>query len=160
MKFLSSPNVESFIRTDGIRLFKLLEMSQYAVITFFITLLSGTYLDYVIPKMDKENGVVYITLETMLYFVIVIVGSYYIKKFVTMFPFFLAPLNLKYTPNKKFESGVGIKIGFAYMFSKTQVKIGERVQYIANVLGGAERKGLTKTDKIIEKTLASSQMRG
>ena len=144
MKFLSSPNVESFIRTDGIRLFKLLEMSQYAVITFFITLLSGTYLDYVIPKMNKEHGIIYITAETMMYFVFVIVGAYYIKKFVTIFPFFLAPLHLKYIPNKKWESDIGIKIGFAYMFSKTQIKIGERVQYIATVLGGNERKELHK----------------
>lgn len=153
MKFLNSPNVKSFIRTDSIRLFKLLEISQYAVITFFVTLLSGTYLDYIIPKMNKENGTIYITLETMVYFVIVIVGAYYIKKFVTMFPFFLTPFNSGYIPNKKWESDIGIKIGFAYMFSKTQTKIGERIQYIANTWGGIERTGLNKTGEIIKKTI-------
>ena len=79
MKFLVEKNVKDFFKFDKVRLFKLLEVTQYASISLVVCVIMATYIDKLFPELDKNKELHITTLEVVLQFVVLILSFYYIQ---------------------------------------------------------------------------------
>mgnify|MGYP003682409577 FL=1 len=111
-------NLESLLRVDSIRLFKLLEIVYYALISFFVTLIVANILEdddtlpFIFKKYDYEKAPMgKLLIDIVIDLTFLCVFLYYLKKLLTCIPFVLAPLNNKYNPSMKGEVMVGIGLG-------------------------------------------------
>jgi hypothetical protein len=111
-------NIRSLLRFDNIRLFKLLEIVYYALISFFVTLLvanileDDNYMPYIFKNYDYEKASIgKLLLDIIIDLSFLCVFLYYLKKLLSCIPFVLAPLNKKYKASMKGEVLVGIGLG-------------------------------------------------
>ena len=121
--------LESFSRIDGIRIMKLIELSQFTIIGMILGAISGTIIStYITVPYDIEN---YVTEEypkergnrnPLLWFhliidmIVVATTTYYIKKLLKMIPFFFGFLNKKYISGMKGESNIGLTTGLGFIY--------------------------------------------
>ena len=111
------------LQFDNIRLFKLLEMCYYSIISFLLVIIIANILenDHLFPYFfktydyDKET---YLSLlkDVLIDLVVLVIIIYYLKKIIRSIPFIFAPLNRKYIPSKKNESTIGTDIGMSIVF--------------------------------------------
>ena len=81
---------ERLFRMDAIRVSKLLEIAQYAIISFWFYILIGTFLNKLFPVYNEKKNLYLVSLEvTMQIFVLVIV-EYYARKIISTVPFFFS----------------------------------------------------------------------
>lgn len=111
-------DIENLLRFDGIRLFKLLEMSYYTIISFAVTLLfanileNDTYMPYVFKTYDFEKAsMAELFSDILIDLVVLVIFLYYLKKALSCFPFILSSLNKQYIPSMKGEVAIGIGFG-------------------------------------------------
>lgn len=125
--------MESLFRFDSIRISKLLEVSQYAIIASLIGLLFGGLLNKIFPKYDEDKPIYHLLLEISLQMIAIVISIYYITKFVNNIPF-LFHYDKNYIPSKKGEAARGVTIGLSIIFIGSQYffmnkleKTGERI---------------------------------
>jgi len=117
----NSKCVERLIRIDSIRLFKLLEIFYYTIISFIITNIFTKFINndnifpYVFKTYDNDKESTFrlikdITIDSL----VLVVFIYYLKKILNCIPFIFAPLNKKYKPSMKGEVYIGIGLGTAF----------------------------------------------
>ena len=111
-------NVESLLRFDIIRLFKLLEIVYYALISFFVTLLvanileDDNYMPYIFKNYDYEKASIgKLLLDIIIDLSFLCVFLYYLKKLLSCIPFVLSRANKAYKSSMKGEVMVGIGLG-------------------------------------------------
>ena len=56
MVYNLNKNLESLFRFDKVRILKILEITQYSVLAFFIGMFFGDYLDKNLPDNDKNDS--------------------------------------------------------------------------------------------------------
>ena len=117
-------NVERLFRFDLIRVTKLLEMTQYTLITFILAFLSGIlvdnicYIDITSETIDTISNIELIT-KILLQVILIVIFSYYIQKIVILIPF-LFPLTKGYIPSMKNESIIGISLAMSMIYVSIQ----------------------------------------
>lgn len=118
-----------------IRLFKLLEINQYMLISFLLTLLLGPTIERLFPILNKNKSTLKLLFEIIFQLIFITTSIYYIKKISSHFPFFFKPLisyyNIPYIISKKKEAMYGIILGSAYMIEK-QYELKEKIEEVVN----------------------------
>lgn len=136
MNLLIEKNVKDFFKFDKIRLFKLLEISQYATISLVISVIVTTYIDVIFPELDENKKTHVIALEIIGQFVVLILSFYYIRKFVGLFPFYLQGLMPKYKPSLGHESHLGLEVGLHIILFERQERLRHKIAYIVKLMRG------------------------
>jgi hypothetical protein len=136
MKFLVEKNVKDFFKFDKVRLFKLLEVTQYASISLVVCVIMATYIDKLFPELDKNKELHITTLEVVVQFVVLILSFYYIQKFVGLFPFYLQGLFPKYKASLDHESHLGLDVGLHLILFERQDRLRHKISHIVKSLRG------------------------
>ena len=139
-----SNEVERLLRFDKIRVSKLLELLQFAIISLILCLFIGTLIDKTMVKLfnlDKvkpeykikpeDKSLFRLTLESLFQFSCVILCSYYVGKLVSTVPFYFS-LTDKFISNKKGEVGKGTSIGSSIIFFTLQDNLTANILEISN----------------------------
>jgi len=111
-------NFDRLVRFDSIRIFKLLEIFYYTIISFILTYVFTTLInnDNIIPYVfktyenDEESNITLIK-DIFIDLMVLVIFIYYLKKLLSCIPFIFAPLNKNYKPSMKDEVYVGIGLG-------------------------------------------------
>lgn len=114
---------------DSIRLLKLLEMVQFAVIGLILGFFNGLFIsnyilipfkdsNYVTEKYSREeyNRNPKLWLHLAWDVLIITVTTYYLKKLASTFPFIFGSINKKYIPGLKNEAEVGVTLGLGFIY--------------------------------------------
>ena len=118
--------LESLLRFDKIRLYKLTELSQYSIIACFIAMFVGAKINkYLIPEHSKKENVVESVVYLMWNLILIMVSLYYIRKIVLMVPYIFS-YDKDYIVSRGGESLLGFSVGFAIVFGATQKKFKDR----------------------------------
>ena len=111
-------NFDRLIRFDSIRLFKILEIIYYTLLSFIITLIIANLLDdkdvasFIFKKYDFEKAnILKLFIDIIIDLIFLVLLMYYLKKLLNCIPFVFASLNKKYKPSMKDEVNIGIGIG-------------------------------------------------
>jgi hypothetical protein len=123
MKTFSS-KLNNVLKFDIIRLLKLLEISQYAILSFLLSVLVGGYLNDVFGIIKTNDNIYILLIKSVVMITIISILTYYIRK-ISMLPnFIFTPIikyyKIPYTPSKKNESLLGVIFGMGYVFLDTQ----------------------------------------
>jgi hypothetical protein len=112
--------VERLIRFDSIRIFKLIEIVYYTILSFIITNIFTTIINndnilpYVFKKYDNDNDEesnIVLIKDIFIDLIFLSLFIYYLKKILSCIPFIFAPLNKDYKPSMKGEVYIGIGLG-------------------------------------------------
>lgn len=124
--------IEKITRFDHIRLFKLMEIIYYTLISMMITLIITNILEedsivpYVFKTYDYSKVSVYELIKDIIIdLIILVVYTYYLKKCLSCIPSIMMLLpSGNYIPNKKNEAymGVGLGMGIIIYTSLPTVK--------------------------------------
>lgn len=116
--------------SSAIRVQKLLEISQYAVIYLFIGLMVGIFLEFIFPKDNEETVKKRSTLELVglvtIQVVAIAIISFYITKIALLIPF-LFQFTDDYVPGLKEEYRIGGGIALAIVFISSQPSLIARI---------------------------------
>lgn len=114
------------VRFDDIRLFKLIEISYYTLISFVLTLITANilendnYIPYVFKTYDYDKtNITILFIDICIDLIILVVYLYYLRKFLLIIPFIFAPLNKNYKPSMKGEVTVGVALGSGIILYKS-----------------------------------------
>ena len=113
-------NINNLLRFDKIRLFKLLEITYYAIISLMITglvtsiLVNDNLVPYIFKTYDYEKAnITELFIDIVIDLVILVIYIYYLNKVIKCIPFIFYGLNKNYVPSMKGENIVGIGLGSA-----------------------------------------------
>ena len=120
-------NLKRLFRFDSIRLFKLLEISYYSIIAFFLTLITINIFenDHLFPLFlidypeEKEIGYIKLLLNTFFDIAFIVIIIYYLRKILNCIPFLFKSFNKKYKSSLKDEMNIGITIGMGMVIYYT-----------------------------------------
>jgi hypothetical protein len=96
-----------FLRLDAIRVSKLLEIAQYALLSFWFNIIIGSFLDKLFPIYNEKKHKSLVMLEVTLQIFVLVIFLYYSRKLLSIIPFFFA-LTSKYISNMKGEINIGM----------------------------------------------------
>lgn len=120
---------------SAVRMQKILEISQYAVIYLFAGLLIGILLERLFPKDDpetvKQKSTTELTTLITLQVIIIAVTSFYIHKIARLVPF-LFQYTDDYIPSLKGEYAIGGGIALAITFISSQPSLITRMSELRN----------------------------
>lgn len=126
---------ERLIKLDSIRLFKLLEIIYYTIISFGITIIFANLLEnknlfpYIFKHYDyKKSEMSYLLKDIIIDLSILTVFLYYLKKSLACLPFIFGSLNKKYIPSMKGEVTVGIILGTGIILYKSLYTITDKLR--------------------------------
>lgn len=125
-------NAERLFRFDLIRATKILEMVQYAAITFILTFFLGMAIDRVFPiNENNEEGIDnYFLFENLgLQLFLIVITSYYIKMFINLVPVLIS-LSNGYQKSMNYEDQIGISTAQAIMFIGVQKNFSKRLSIL------------------------------
>mgnify|MGYP001487279030 CR=1 FL=1 len=134
MGFLIQKNVERLLRFDIIRVLKLAEIIQYAIMAFVFGFVISLIINKLSNKLDKKKKHGHTIFEVILHMALLIIVAYYINKLIRIFPFIGAGLSNKYIPSKKNEATIGVAIGLSYIYTQSQINLGDKVKHLTNNL--------------------------
>ena len=118
--------LESLLRFDKIRLYKLTELSQYSILACFIAMFIGAKINkYLIPDYSKKEHIIETVVYQMWNLILIMVSLYYIRKVVLMVPYIFSH-DKDYIVSKGGESLLGLSVGFAIVFGATQKHFRDR----------------------------------
>jgi hypothetical protein len=118
--------LESLLRFDKIRLYKLTELSQYSILACFIAMFVGSKINkYLIPEYSDDEGIVEKVVYLMWNLILMMVSLYYIRKIVLMVPYIFS-FDTDYVVSRGGESLLGFSVGFAIVFGATQTNFRDR----------------------------------
>ncbi|ARF09077.1 hypothetical protein Catovirus_2_26 [Catovirus CTV1] len=117
---------------SAIRVQKLLEISQYAIIYLFVGLVFGIFLEFIFPKDNietvKQKSTAELVFLVSIQVITIAIVSFYIHKIALLVPF-LFKFTDDYIPGYKDEYKVGGGIALAIVFISSQpsliVRMGE-----------------------------------
>ena len=113
-------NLEKFMVIDSVRFFKLIEISQYAILGLLFSLYFGNSINSLFTTVDETEHTLVILYEIILHIFLLVIIVYYIKKFILIIPFVLLPFidkyNINYVPSKKNEALTGALLGIELVF--------------------------------------------
>ena len=98
---------ERFFRMDRIRASKILEICQYAIISFWFNIVIGSFLDKLFPEFDPKKNAYMIAFEITYQIFVLSIFMYYSNKLLSIIPFFFA-LTSTYVSNLKGEISIGL----------------------------------------------------
>jgi hypothetical protein len=127
-------SVEKLLRFDLVRASKLLEISEFVILTFVMGFYAGSLIDYILPKYDPEVSNFNLVKDVVIQLVLVAVSAYYIKKISAMFPFMFS-LTPKYIPSKKGEAAFGGAIAMAIIFISVQKNFIKKIDLLYDRFG-------------------------
>ena len=130
MWHLVHKNVLRLFRHDTIRVLKILEILQYAMLASILSLGVSYVVNKYAPKLDKKKSKFIILLEILAQLAVLIFLAYYITKIVEIIPFVGEGISGKYIPSKKGESDIGVNLGLAYIYVASQVNLNEKIIYL------------------------------
>ena len=130
MVFFVRKNMERLIRFDAIRFLKLLEITQYAILSFFTAFYVSINLNNMTPPLDKKKSRFKLFVEVVINIVLLTIIAYYIGKFVRIFPFLGKYFSNKYKPDSHNEASIGISVGLSYIYSKTQLVLADKIKFL------------------------------
>lgn len=116
-----------------IYLFKLLELFQYVLLSFIISLFIAKYLNYyVFPEVVTNKY--HIFLKIAFYLFILTFFYYFITRYIVKIPFFLNPIAKKfgYKPSYRNENVRGTQLGIGFIFFSQQNKFKNLIEYLFN----------------------------
>ena len=151
---MSSSDIESLFRFDSIRLFKLLEIFYYSIISFSICLLFGNYLEndklmpYIFKSYDYDKvsiSKIFVDICKDIFSLIIV--SYYTKKLLKVIPFIFASLNKNYIPSKKGEINLGITLGMGLVFYTSLHTLSDKIKNLNKRIQMLMSKLLVKNDE-------------
>lgn len=111
--------IETLTRMDTVRISKLLEITQYAFLTFIFAFFIGGYLDKLFYVRDKDTKTYILIRDVALQLFLIIIIAYYIRKLVLIFPFMFS-ISKDYIPSAKGEAQNGIALALAIIFLTVQ----------------------------------------
>lgn len=124
--------LNSLLKFDSIRILKLLEMIQYSIIGFILTLFFGNIINdifffkYDIQKLTNFELLYNVLIEL----IIIVILLYYIRKIVLLIPFLFLFLNKKYIPSKKNEASIGYIVGIGFILNNTINRLTLKIEEI------------------------------
>jgi hypothetical protein len=128
--------LNNVLKFDIIRLLKLLEISQYAILSFLLSVLVGGYLNDIFGIIKTNDEIYILLIQAIFMITIVSILTYYIRKLAMVPNFFLTPIikyyKIPYIPSKKNESLLGVIFGMGYVFIHTQNNFNLIVDKITN----------------------------
>ena len=133
--------VKNVFAFDSIRMFKLMEITQYMILAVIISLVVSSWIDtwFTPPENIHEKHAHEILLHMLAELLVLGVTLYYIKKVIQMIPFVMIPIvravGSGYVPNKKNEANVGIAVGVALVFTKTLVNLNTKIIAFRDTFG-------------------------
>lgn len=124
-------NVENLFRIDAIRISKILEQIQYAIIAFIIAFSIGTMTDRLFPleKNIREISIYKLWADVILQLCIIVISAYYIPKIARSFPFLFA-LSDDYIVSKHGESLSGVVLAMDIIFIGVQKNFLQRISIL------------------------------
>jgi hypothetical protein len=124
-------NLESFMTIDSVRFFKLMEISQYAILGLLFALYFGNNINSLFSEFDETKYTHVIIYEIILQVFLLVIITYYIKKFILIIPFILLPFinkyNINYISSKKNEALFGALLGIGLVFIITQNNLTSKI---------------------------------
>ena len=118
--------LESLLRVDKIRFYKLTELSQYSILACFLAMFVGAKINkYLIPDYSKKESVAESVVYLMWNLILIMVSLYYIRKVVLMVPYIFS-YDKDYVVSRGGESLLGFSVGFAIVFGATQTNFRDR----------------------------------
>ena len=128
-------NLEHFMTIDSVILFRLVEISQYAILGLLFSLYFGNNINSLFPEFDETKHTLVILYEIILHIFLVFIISYYIKKIILIIPFVLLPFinkyNINYITSKKNEALSGTLFGILYIFTITQTNLTNKISELS-----------------------------
>jgi hypothetical protein len=126
-------DVERLLRFDTIRVSKLLEEVQSAIIVFVIAFFIGSMTDRLFPIPQNVEKISNLDLfrDLLLQLALIVVSAYYINKIAKVIPFFFS-LNEKYVPSLHGESLAGAGLAMAIIFVGVQKNFQTRIGILKN----------------------------
>ena len=119
---------ESLVRFDAVRVSKLLEQIQFAIIVFVIAFFVGSMTDKLFPiNKDTESMHDYeLWRDIFLQLALIVISAYYISKVAKLIPFFFS-LTEQYIPSGHGESAAGAALAMAIIFVGVQKNFQARI---------------------------------
>ena len=134
---------KNVLRIDKIRIMKLLEMCQFAVIGLILGSINGLFMskfviipfkeeNYVNKKYPRKHG----NRNPLLWFHLIIdiciitVSTYYLKKISLIIPFFFGFLDKKYISGLKNEGVAGFTVGLGFVYLRVLVNFQSRLSLL------------------------------
>jgi hypothetical protein len=126
-------DVERLLRFDTVRVSKLLEQTQFAIIVFVIAFFVGSMTDKLFPISTEPEKLSDWELwrDLFLQLALIAISAYYIKKVAAIIPFFFS-LSDKYVPSSKGESMAGAGLAMAIIFVGVQRNFQARLNLLKN----------------------------
>lgn len=126
-------DVERLLRFDTVRVSKLLEQTQFAVIVFVIAFFVGSMTDklFPIPKESEKISDWELWRDLFLQLALIVVSAYYITKLAKVIPFFFS-LSDKYVPSSHGENMAGAGLAMAIIFVGVQRNFQGRLNLLKN----------------------------
>jgi len=132
MKTISCP--KRIIKMDIIRLFKLLEIVYYTIISFIITffvanfLENDKYMPYIFKTYDYEKASLWdISIDIIIDLSILSIFIYYLRKSIYCIPFIFGGLNRNYKSNMKSELSTGVSLGLGITLYKSLPTVSDKI---------------------------------
>lgn len=124
----SASKFERLIRFDTVRISKLLEMIQFAVIVFILAFFIGSATDslFPLPKPNEKISDFELYRDLFLQLCLIVISSYYIIKIADVIPFFFS-LSDKYIPSAHGENMKGAALAMAIIFVGVQKNFQGRI---------------------------------
>jgi hypothetical protein len=126
-------SIESLLSVDTIRISKLLEQIQFAIIVFIIAFFVGSTTDKLFPVQKDFENISNFDLykDLLLQLSLIVISSYYITKIVKLIPFFFK-LSDQYIPSSHGESMAGAGLAMAIIFVGVQKNFQTRIAILKN----------------------------
>ena len=118
-------NFSDLVTFDDYRLTQLFEIIQYSVLYIVICLITGIYLDYLFPDLNKNKSTLNILLELSFQSVIVALAVFYIRKVTKVIPLMITASG--YNSDSHDYSG---EVVIAIVFFTTQKKILDKINIL------------------------------
>lgn len=134
---MSTPTIETqlekLVRFDTIRISKLLEEVQFAIIVFIIAFFIGSMTDRLFPlsKTPDETTDFELIKDILLQLSLIVISAYYIMKVARVVPFMFS-LSDKYIPSAHGESAAGGGLAMAIIFISVQKNFQTRITQLKN----------------------------
>jgi len=130
--------IQRLLRFDSIRLFKLIEIFYYTIISFvftviFIISIEKSPINFKIYEKKEESKIDNSTLikDILIDILVLVLFMYYLKKILSCIPFIFAPLNNKYKPSMKGEIYIGLGLGSAApLYSSLYLSVKNKMEII------------------------------
>lgn len=108
---------------------KILELCQTAILTFWVGLGLGMFIDGLFPEYDEEESTATTSLWAMLQLCFVAIGVFMLGKIVALFPFFFH-FSRSYQPGRGKTINLAKGVATAIVFVSTQSNFISRVKAI------------------------------